>query len=113
MIVINKKILHDLFSHLPVFILGVDVDMLEEEFAAYCGTKFAVGVDSGLAALEMSLRALGIGSGHEVIVPTHTFTATAAAVTFAGATPESHWSQRGKTYEESIVPSRKKAPTSG
>jgi dTDP-4-amino-4,6-dideoxygalactose transaminase len=69
------------------FILGPEVDKLEEEFAAYCGTKYAVGVDSGLSALELSLRALGIGPGHEVIVPTHTFTATAAAVTFAGATP--------------------------
>ncbi|HEY9828235.1 MAG TPA: DegT/DnrJ/EryC1/StrS family aminotransferase [Stenomitos sp.] len=69
------------------FILGQDVAKLEEEFASYCGTKYAVGVDSGLSALELSLRALGIGQGHEVIVPAHTFTATAAAVTFAGATP--------------------------
>ncbi len=69
------------------FILGQDVSKLEEEFAAYCGTKYAVGVDSGLAALELSLRALGVGPGHEVIVPAHTFTATAAAVTFTGATP--------------------------
>lgn len=69
------------------FILGEDVNQLEEEFAAYCGTKYAIGVDSGLSALELSLRALGIGPGHEVIVPAHTFTATAAAVTFAGAKP--------------------------
>src|SRR5512133_3053346 len=69
------------------FILGQDVHKLEEEFAAYCGTKYAVGVDSGLSALELSLRAYDIGPGHEVIVPTHTFTATAAAVTLAGATP--------------------------
>lgn len=69
------------------FILGQDVSKLEEEFAAYCGTKYAVGVDSGLSALELSLRAFGIGPGHEVIVPAHTFTATAAAITFVGATP--------------------------
>jgi dTDP-4-amino-4,6-dideoxygalactose transaminase len=69
------------------FILGQDVGHFEEEFAAYCGAKYAVGVDSGLSALELSLRALGIGPGHEVIVPAHTFTATAAAVTLAGATP--------------------------
>lgn len=69
------------------FILGQDVSKFEEEFAAYCGVKYAVGVDSGLSALELSLRALGVGPGHEVIVPAHTFTATAAAVTFAGATP--------------------------
>ncbi len=69
------------------FILGQEVNRFEEEFAAYCGAKYAVGVDSGLSAIELSLRALGIGSGDEVIVPAHTFTATAAAVTFTGATP--------------------------
>jgi dTDP-4-amino-4,6-dideoxygalactose transaminase len=69
------------------FILGQDVAKFEEEFAAYCGTKYAVGVDNGLSALELSLRALGVGSGDEVIVPAHTFTATAAAITFSGASP--------------------------
>jgi dTDP-4-amino-4,6-dideoxygalactose transaminase len=69
------------------FILGQDVNKLEEEFAEYCGSKYAVGVDSGLSALKLSLHALGIGPGHEVIVPAHTFTATAAAVTLSGATP--------------------------
>ena len=69
------------------FILGQDVAKLEEEFAAYCGSKYAVAVDSGLSALELSLRALGVGPGHEVIVPAHTFTATAAAVSFTGAKP--------------------------
>jgi dTDP-4-amino-4,6-dideoxygalactose transaminase len=67
------------------FALGQDVARFEEEFAAFCGTRYAVGVDSGLSALELSLRALGIGPGDEVIVPAHTFIATAAAVTFAGA----------------------------
>ena len=69
------------------FILGHDVADFEEEFAAYCGTKYAVGVDSGLSAIELSLRALGVGEGDEVLVPTHTFTASAAAITFTGATP--------------------------
>lgn len=69
------------------FILGQDVNKLEEEFAEYCGVKYAVGVDSGLSALKLSLHALGVGPGHEVIVPAHTFTATAAAATLAGATP--------------------------
>jgi len=69
------------------FALGQDVVRFEEEFAAFCGTRHAVGVDSGLSALELSLRALGIGPGDEVIVPAHTFIATAAAVTFAGAQP--------------------------
>lgn len=67
------------------FILGEDVARFEEEFAAYCGAKHAVGVGSGLAALELGLRALGVGPGDEVIVPSHTFIASAAAVTFAGA----------------------------
>lgn len=67
------------------FALGDDVARFEEEFAAFCGTRCAVGVDSGLSALELSLRALDIVPGDEVIVPAHTFIATAAAVTFAGA----------------------------
>jgi dTDP-4-amino-4,6-dideoxygalactose transaminase len=69
------------------FVGGQDIRAFEEEFAAYCGSSFAVGVDSGLSALELGLRAFGIGPGDEVIVPSHTFIATAAAVTFAGATP--------------------------
>ena len=95
------------------FILGQDVNKFEEEFAAYCGTKYAVGVDSGLAALELSLRALGIGPGHEVIVPAHTFTATAAAVTFAGATPvfvdvdPETWCIDPERAEEAITPRTK------
>ncbi len=95
------------------FILGQEVAKLEEEFAAYCGTKFAVGVDSGLSALELSLRAFDIGPGHEVIVPAHTFTATAAAVTFAGATPvfvdvdPETWNMDVEKIEEAITPRTK------
>ena len=69
------------------FALGKDVSLFEEEFARFCDTEYAVGLDSGLSALELSLRAYGIGPGDEVIVPAHTFVATAAAVTFAGARP--------------------------
>jgi dTDP-4-amino-4,6-dideoxygalactose transaminase len=69
------------------FALGKDVSLFEEEFARFCGTEYAVGVDSGLAALELGLRAYGIGPGDEVIVPAHTFVATAAAASFAGARP--------------------------
>jgi len=69
------------------FVLGQEVHAFEQEFAAYCGSPFGVGVDSGLSALELGLRAFGIGPGDEVIVPSHTFIATAAAVTFVGATP--------------------------
>lgn len=81
-----NSVIQDILDH-GDFILGQDVTKLEEEFAAYCGTKYAVGVDNGLSALELSLRAYGVGPGDEVIVPTHTFTATAAAATLAGATP--------------------------
>ena len=69
------------------FILGEEVNRFEQEFATYCGARHAVGVDSGLSALELILRAHAIGPGDEVIVPTFTFIATAAAVTFAGARP--------------------------
>ena len=69
------------------FALGKDVAAFEEEFASFSGTEHAVGVDSGLSALELSLRAFGIGAGDEVIVPANSFIATAAAVTFAGAEP--------------------------
>jgi dTDP-4-amino-4,6-dideoxygalactose transaminase len=69
------------------FCLGEDVTRFEEEYAAFCGVRYAVGVDSGLSALELSLRALDIGPGDEVIVPANSFIATAAAVTFSGARP--------------------------
>lgn len=67
------------------FILGDDVSKFEDEFAAYCGTSHAIGLDSGLSALKLALDAYGIGAGDEVIVPANTFIATAAAVTFTGA----------------------------
>jgi dTDP-4-amino-4,6-dideoxygalactose transaminase len=69
------------------FILGAPVGAFEEEWAAYCGTRFAVGTDSGLSALELALRAYGIGPGDEVITTANTFIATAFAVVHAGATP--------------------------
>lgn len=59
----------------------------EENLAAFVGTKYAVGLNSGYDALHMSLRAAGIGPGDEVIVPAHTFVATASAVVNAGARP--------------------------
>ena len=59
----------------------------EENLARFVGTKYAVGLNSGYDALHMSLRAAGIGQGHEVIVPAHTFVATASAVVNVGARP--------------------------
>jgi len=69
------------------FVLGEEVERFETEFSAFCGVQYAIGVDSGLSALELTLRAYGIGPGDEVIVPAMTFIATAAAVSFAGAEP--------------------------
>ncbi len=69
------------------WILGQDVAAFEEEFAAYCETTGAVGTDSGLSALDLTLRAYGIGPGDEVITAANTFVATALAIVSAGATP--------------------------
>jgi dTDP-4-amino-4,6-dideoxygalactose transaminase len=69
------------------FIGGEFVERFERDWAEYCGTKYCVGVSNGTAALELSLRTLGIGPGDEVIVPANTFIATAAAVAGVGATP--------------------------
>ena len=69
------------------FILGQEVAAFEEEFATYCGVEECVGVASGTAALTIALAAAGIGPGDEVIVPAHTFIASALGVVHAGATP--------------------------
>lgn len=69
------------------YILGKEVEAFEEEFAAYSGAKYCIGVASGLDALFLIIRALGIGPGDEVIVPANTYIATWLAVTHAGATP--------------------------
>jgi dTDP-4-amino-4,6-dideoxygalactose transaminase len=69
------------------FILGRDVGLFEAEFAAYCGVAGAMAVDSGTSALELALRAYGIGSGDEVITAANTFIATALAISYTGATP--------------------------
>jgi dTDP-4-amino-4,6-dideoxygalactose transaminase len=69
------------------YVLGRAVERFEDEFAAYCGAGHAVGLANGLDALVLALRALDIGPGDEVIVPSHTFVATWLAVTQVGATP--------------------------
>lgn len=69
------------------FILGEELDAFEAEFASYCGAAHCVGVSSGLDALSLTLRALEIGPGDEIIVPSHTFIATWLAVSAVGATP--------------------------
>jgi dTDP-3-amino-3,4,6-trideoxy-alpha-D-glucose transaminase len=82
--------LSDAFTRLvgsSAFTLGTEVEGFEAEFAAYCGVEHCVGVASGTAALALMLRAYGIGAGDEVIVPGHTFIASALAVAHVGATP--------------------------
>ncbi|MEH0019945.1 MAG: DegT/DnrJ/EryC1/StrS family aminotransferase [Desulfobacter sp.] len=69
------------------YIGGRQVEELEQAIAGYCGTRFAITVNSGTDALFFSLLALGIGNGDEVIVPSNSFMATANAVILAGATP--------------------------
>lgn len=69
------------------FILGPEVEALEKEIAAYCGTQFAAGVASGTDALILSLMACGVKPGDEVITTPFTFIATAEAITHCGATP--------------------------
>lgn len=69
------------------FILGPEVKALEEEIAAYCGARFAVGVASGTDALRIALLACGIGSDDEVITTPFTFVATAEAIMQCGAVP--------------------------
>ena len=69
------------------YIGGSPVDAFERQWAEYCGTSHAVGVANGTDALELTLLALGIDPGDEVIVPANTFIATAAAVVRAGAVP--------------------------
>ncbi len=69
------------------FILGPEVAEFESAFAKFCGTSYCVGVGSGTDALELGLRAAGIGEGAEVIVPANTFIATALAVVRAGGQP--------------------------
>ncbi len=69
------------------YIEGVEDEAFEKAFAEYCGTQYCIGVGNGLDALMLALKALGIGEGDEVIVPSNTYIATALAVTYVGAIP--------------------------
>jgi len=69
------------------YIEGKEDETFEKAFAEYIGTSYCIGVGNGLDALMLSLKALGIGTGDEVIVPSNTYIATALAVTYVGATP--------------------------
>jgi dTDP-4-amino-4,6-dideoxygalactose transaminase len=69
------------------YILGKELEAFEAEFAAYCQSRFCIGVGSGLDALYLILKALDIGSGDEVIIPANTYIATWLAVSHTGAQP--------------------------
>ena len=69
------------------YIEGKEDEAFEKAFAEYCGTDYCVGCGNGLDALMLSLKALGVGEGDEVIVPSNTYIATALAVTYVGAVP--------------------------
>ncbi len=74
------------FDSMHLF-LGENVQALEKDFAQFCGAQFGIGVSDGTAALQIILRAMGIGPGDEVITVSHTFIATAEAIVLAGAIP--------------------------
>jgi len=69
------------------YLLGRELEAFEREYADYCGAKHCIGVGNGLDALQMALRAMGVGPGDEVIVPSNTYIATWLAVSNVGATP--------------------------
>jgi dTDP-3-amino-3,4,6-trideoxy-alpha-D-glucose transaminase len=69
------------------YILGPEVSAFEQEFADYCGAAHAIGVANGTEALTIALRAMGVGPGDEVVVPSFTFYASAEAIPPTGATP--------------------------
>lgn len=69
------------------FIHGKNVENFEKNFAKYCDTKYCVGVGNGLDGLTLSLRAMGVEKDDEVILPSHTFIATALAISSIGAVP--------------------------
>jgi dTDP-3-amino-3,4,6-trideoxy-alpha-D-glucose transaminase len=69
------------------YILGPEVESFEQEFAAYCGAGHGVGVANGTEAITIALRAMGVGPGDEVVVPSFTFYASAEAIPPTGARP--------------------------
>jgi dTDP-4-amino-4,6-dideoxygalactose transaminase len=84
---LERRFLLDAFDSNWIAPLGPHVDAFEREFASVVGVPFAVALSSGTAALHLSLLALGVGAGDDVLVSTLTFAATANAVTYVGATP--------------------------
>lgn len=94
------------------YILGREVEAFEKEFAKFIGRKFCVGVASGLDALTLSVRAMGIGSKDEVIAPSNTYIASILAITENGATPvfvepDEYYTIDPKKIEEAVTKNTK------
>jgi dTDP-4-amino-4,6-dideoxygalactose transaminase len=95
------------------YALGPEVERFETEFAAFCGTEYAIGVNSGTSALHLALLAEGIGPGDEVITVSMSFVATAAAILYTGATPvyvdiePGCWTMAPDAIERAITPRTK------
>lgn len=95
------------------YILGPEVEKFEKSFAAYCGVDYAVGVNSGTDALILSLRALDVGQGDEVITVSHTAVATVAAIIACGATPvlvdiePAYYTMHPQCFQQAITPRTK------
>lgn len=93
--------------------IGKFVTRFEDEFARFCGTRYAIATSNGTVALHLALVTLGIGHGDEVIVPTLTFIATANAVTYTGAKPvfvdseRQTWNIDPEKIEAAITPRTK------
>lgn len=89
---------------------GPFVEQFEQQFAAFCETEYALGVNNGTSALQVAILALGIGIGDEVIVPANTFIATAWGVSYCGATPvfvdclPDTWQIDPEKVEQAITP---------
>ena len=84
----EEKLLESVFKKVlnsGTYIKGSEVSLFEKEFSVFCSTKYCVGVGSGLDALYLILKSIGIGDGDEVIVPAHTFIATWFSVSNTGA----------------------------
>jgi len=95
------------------FILGDEVKTLEKDFAAYCDAQYGVGVNCGTDALHFALTALGVKAGDEVVLPTHTFIATALCIFYAGAKPvfadvdEATYTLDPAAFEKAVTPNTK------
>jgi dTDP-4-amino-4,6-dideoxygalactose transaminase len=95
------------------FILGAEVASFEQEFAAYCGVRHAVAVNSGTSALHLALLAAGVGPGDEVITVPFTFVATVAAIQYTGAravlvdVDEQSYTMRMDAVEAALTPRTK------